>query len=619
MLCWIRKGTLFFGLLFTLTYFSRSAFADCALPDGVEGALMYNDTYNVVQFCDGMSWVGMGGSTGVTDGEKGDITVTTSGANWTIDSGAVSYGKIQNVSAPDKILGRYSAGAGVVQELTIGTGLSLNSTTGEITATGVGVTDGDKGDITVTSTGTDWQINADAVGSAELGTNVVTYAKLQQGSARSVLGVTGNATANYAPIQGTTNQVLRVDSAGTGLTFGPIDLASNAAVTGNLPVANLDSGTGASATTYWRGDGTWATPAAGVSGSGTTNYVAKFTGISELGDSSIFDSGTNVGIGTASPEAAVQIANGAAGFGTPSVNGLFLNHADNYAKIELAGSTGSLIDFTTAGTDTKGRIIYANATNTLSFSTNATANRMVINGSGNVGIGTASPSDILHLKKTSGEAAIRLENPAGNYWTLWNDAGGSNFAIQYNGSSRVAVLNGGNVGIGTTAPAYKLDVAGSIRTDGNMYSNARPNFVLRLQGDRNMVLSDNGVAVWNSGSWVSDRSLKKDIEPINAALDLVKRVDGVTFKWKDDTVSNARQIGFIAQDIEKIAPEIVYDAGKGLKGIYYDKTTAILWQAVKELKAENDKLRADLKAANDNQAVDLKELRREIEVLKAAR
>ncbi|MFZ9848946.1 MAG: hypothetical protein ACO3FA_00860 [Vulcanococcus sp.] len=55
---------------------------------------------------------------GLADGDKGDITVSSSGATWTIDAGAVTYAKIQDVSATDRILGRSSAGAGDVEEIT---------------------------------------------------------------------------------------------------------------------------------------------------------------------------------------------------------------------------------------------------------------------------------------------------------------------------------------------------------------------------------------------------------------------------------------------------------------------------------------------------------------------
>ncbi len=78
-----------------------------------------------------------GGGGGVSDGDKGDITVSSSGTQWTVDNDAISYAKIQNVSAASRLLGRGSAGgSGDVEEITIGTGLSLSGTT--LSATGGG-------------------------------------------------------------------------------------------------------------------------------------------------------------------------------------------------------------------------------------------------------------------------------------------------------------------------------------------------------------------------------------------------------------------------------------------------------------------------------------------------
>jgi len=62
----------------------------------------------------------------LTDGDKGDITLTGSGTTFTIDNGAVTYAKIQNVSA-SKLLGRRSGSGGNVEEITVGSGLSMSS------------------------------------------------------------------------------------------------------------------------------------------------------------------------------------------------------------------------------------------------------------------------------------------------------------------------------------------------------------------------------------------------------------------------------------------------------------------------------------------------------------
>lgn len=121
-----------------------AGYASVNFPHGTAPSSAYEDgdiwttTGGVYARVNGVTvLLGTGGGVPLTDGDKGDITVSGSGTVWTIDPGAVSYAKIQDVSAASKLLGRGSAsGSGDVQEITLGSNLSMSGTT--LNATGGG-------------------------------------------------------------------------------------------------------------------------------------------------------------------------------------------------------------------------------------------------------------------------------------------------------------------------------------------------------------------------------------------------------------------------------------------------------------------------------------------------
>ena len=94
-------------------------------------------------------------------------------------------------------------------------------------------------------------------------------------------------------------------------------------------------------------------------------------------------------------------------------------------------------------------------------------------------------------------------------------------------------------------------------------------------------------AVYASSYSGSDIRWKKNIRPIDNALSMVERLQGVHFEWRTEEFKNRNfekgdQVGLIAQDVEPLLPEIVKTDAEGYKAISYEKLTAVLVEAIKE-------------------------------------
>jgi hypothetical protein len=241
---------------------------------------------------------------------------------------------------------------------------------------------------------------------------------------------------------------------------------------------------------------------------------------------------------------------------------------NNGGGLIISGSTGSL-----------------SAGGNIDSSGNITANqKLQANGNlialGNVGIGTTAPSNKLQIESasnpqvlvkntgTGGFAGIATQTSFGSWyfgcrnnslnWTVFdNNAGAPRFNID----------SIGNVGIGIEAPAVALHV--------------------------------NGIVFATAFTPVSDRRLKKNFTEITGGLESVQKLRPVSYDWRRDEfpemkLDERRHLGFVAQEIREVLPDVVWNQGEFLR-VEYDGIIPVLTRAIQELKAEKDAEIATLK------------------------
>ena len=195
-----------------------------------------------------------------------------------------------------------------------------------------------------------------------------------------------------------------------------------------------------------------------------------------------------VGIGTTSPLRKFHVSTGGTPAVTDSNSPLVIGTAGHTGiTISAGGSTNNaFINFGDDASTNIGQIIYQHASNAFNFQTNGVGDRMVIDSSGNVGIGTTSPGeklDVVGNIKTSGSfigalsgslsAANVTQGVFGDNFGVFNYAFPGALAVGVNstvGLQANSLYVNGNVGIGTTGPDGRLDVQGTNNSAGDIFT-----------------------------------------------------------------------------------------------------------------------------------------------------
>jgi len=210
-------------------------------------------------------------------------------------------------------------------------------------------------------------------------------------------------------------------------------------------------------------------------------------------------------------------------------------------------------------------------------------------------IGTGYPSGFLFVESTAGnDAGIRLYEGSDVKWHIFNSVSNDGLEFRREGFATTMFLDQalGNVGIGTTSPSENLHIKQSYSGGGfRMEHNSSTNrWDIGTASTENLWFSYNGslkaYVVAATGAWTvsSDRRLKNSIEPLGNVLDALIKIEPVTYFWNDDIEKTQRSIGVIAQDVAEQFPLAVpFEEEFGYYGVDYNSITVLTLGGLREL------------------------------------